>query len=522
MRVCLLNDTFPPVIDGVVTVVRNYAEIMTNSGHHALVATPKYPGADYSDYPYPVIPYHSFDISDIADGYRAGNPLAMKSVNQIIQFQPDILHVHCPAVSAIMGRILRNETNAPIIFTYHTKYDVDIAKAIKSERLQKDVIKAMITNISACDEVWTVSHGAGDSLKALGYEGEIRVVSNGVDFAKGRADAALVAETVKDFDLPEDVPMFLFVGRIMKYKGLPLILDAMRILSEQKQNYRMVLIGTGADAPELQQKVREYGIPLDIRQENGEISSEPGSVSAGKIIFTGAVYDRNILRAWNTRADAFIFPSTYDTNGLVVREAAACGLASVLISGSCAAEGITHAQDGWLVEESGESIAALLKEISQNPEHMHQTGQNAMDKIYISWEESIQAALDRYQKVLEMRHAGTLKPRRNGKSDKFLNITADTMKALYQVVRTPRTLHEGMMENFEELKQDFRERKAEFREGFEETWENGKQAIREKTEEFKEGFETTWENRKQAFRDKKEEFKEGFETTWEKMNGSKK
>ena len=37
--------------------------------------------------------------------------------------------------------------------------------------------------------------------------------------------------------------------------------------------------------------------------------------------------DREILRAWNTRADLFLFPSTFDTNGLVVREAAACGLA---------------------------------------------------------------------------------------------------------------------------------------------------------------------------------------------------
>ena len=161
MKVCLLNDSFPPIIDGVATTVTNYANIMTESGKaKVLVGTPRYPDADYSGYPYKVVPYQSFDTPDIADGYRAGNPLAIRSVNEMAEFAPDIIHVHCPAVSAIMGRILRNETNAPIIFTYHTKYDIDIARAIKSEHIQKEAVKAMITNISACDEVWTVSHGA--------------------------------------------------------------------------------------------------------------------------------------------------------------------------------------------------------------------------------------------------------------------------------------------------------------------------------------------------------------------------
>ena len=85
--------------------------------------------------------------------------------------------------------------------------------------------------------------------------------------------------------------------------------------------------------------------------------------SPGKCIFTGPVYDRDALRAWNTRADLFLFPSTFDTNGLVVREAAACGLASVLIEGSCAAEGITDGRNGFIIEETPEALAALLQKM---------------------------------------------------------------------------------------------------------------------------------------------------------------
>lgn len=58
------------------------------------------------------------------------------------------------------------------------------------------------------------------------------------------------------------------------------------------------------------------------------------------MLFLGPVYDRDVIRAWYCRSDLFLFPSEFDTNGLVVREAAACGLGSVLVEGSCAAEGI--------------------------------------------------------------------------------------------------------------------------------------------------------------------------------------
>ena len=51
------------------------------------------------------------------------------------------------------------------------------------------------------------------------------------------------------------------------------------------------------------------------------------------VFFTSPKYDRTVIRAWYCRADLFLFPSTFDTNGLVVREAAACELASVLVRG---------------------------------------------------------------------------------------------------------------------------------------------------------------------------------------------
>ncbi|MGX8698416.1 MAG: glycosyltransferase, partial [bacterium] len=411
MKVCLLNDSFPPVIDGVVNVMMNYADYLrADFGDEIAVGTPRYPGADYSAYPYKVIPYMSLDTAAQTSGYRTGNPFDGKSVSALAAFQPELIHAHCPASALVVARLLRAETGAPIVLTYHTKYEIDIARFVKSKLAAKEGVRAMVGNIEACDEVWTVSHGAGESLKALGYQGDYRVMNNGVDFPKGRVEEARVAELTAGYDLPPQVPLFLYVGRLMTYKGLPIILDALKRLDEAGQDFRMVFVGKGPDQGLLEEKVKELGLEQ-------------------KCFFTGPVYERETLRAWNTRADLFLFPSTFDTNGLVVREAAACGLASVLIAGSCAAEGITDGRNGYLVEENAESLAAKLLTLCPRLEEVHAAGERAMEEIYLSWRDCVAEARERYGEILEAKRAGTLPRRHLQLTDLLVDATAVGMSA---------------------------------------------------------------------------------------------
>ncbi|MBE5828391.1 MAG: glycosyltransferase family 4 protein [Butyrivibrio sp.] len=457
MNICLLNDSFPPVIDGVANVVMNYGNVLTGElGANVVVGTPRYPNAQYEGYPYRVIPYPSFDTTDFIKGYRTGNPLAIREIAQMAEGAPDIIHTHCPAASTIMARILRRETGAPIVFTYHTKFDVDIERAVGEGLLKKETIRVMVSNIEACDDVWVVSKGAGDNLRDLGYQGELRVMPNGVDFPKGRASLDMVKELEKAYDIPENVTVFLFVGRLMNYKGLPIIVDAIKELSKEGSDFCMVFVGGGADAEGLQGKIKEYGISLDVYGEDGALSHTDGHENmAGKVIFTGPEHDREKLRAWNTRADLFLFPSTYDTNGIVVREAAACGLASVLIKGSCAAEGITDGRNGYLIDENSASMAALLKRVNGNISGLRETGQHAMDEIYISWDKAVRLAYDRYKELYEMKASGELGIRKHQSFENLMNMAAMTLdgtqKAFFD---TPRTIYEGMRENFEDFRND--------------------------------------------------------------------
>ncbi len=387
-EICLLNDSFPPLVDGVANTVVNYASLLNDHGHPAFVVTPNNPDPDVNDaaFPFEVVRYPSIDTRSMV-GYPAGNPFHLPTINALTERNPSIIHCHCPFMSMLLARQIRETVDAPLILTYHTKFDVDIARAVKNEVLQAGAIGVVVDNVSAADELWVVSSGAGENIRALGYEGNYVVMQNGVDIPRAKASEAAVAAEVAGLDLPGDVPVFLFVGRMMWYKGVRIILDALRALAGAHLDFRMVFIGDGTDREDMEAYAKDLGI-------------------AEKCLFLGAIHERERLTCWYTRADLLLFPSTYDTNGLVVREAAACSCAAVLVRDSCAADGVTDGQNALLIEEDAASMAVCLARIIDHPEAMADLGENAARDLYVSWDEAVGQAYERYQVVLENYRAG--------------------------------------------------------------------------------------------------------------------
>ncbi len=433
LSVCLINDSFPPAIDGVANAVTNYAKIIAREYGYPTVVTPYYPNADDSVYDFPVIRYPSVDMTKLV-GYRAGMPFSPEITAKLEQSHFDVIHSHCPITSTMLARSVRERLDVPVVFTYHTKFDIDIANAIRSKILQEGAAKILVENISACDEVWTVSKGAGENLRKLGYHGDYLVMPNGVDFPQGRVPDRLVEEVTSGYDLPDGVPVFLFVGRMMWYKGIRISLDAMKQLDAQNTDFRMVFVGGGTDKEE----IVAYADHLGLRN---------------KVLFIDPIHDRDRIRAWYCRADLFLFPSTFDTNGLVVREAAACGLGSVLINGSCAAEEISDGVNGFLIEENADSMAACLRDLCTNRERMKQTGKNAQQDIYISWETAVKTAVERYGTVVENYRTGKY-PKHETPRDELLSGIGELMN----LIGTSDTRREAIREHLTDIMEGNRQK----------------------------------------------------------------
>lgn len=380
LTVGLFNDSFPPTIDGVANVVINYAKSIHNRLGYVIVATPHYPDV-VDQYPFEVIRYPSANVSKRI-GYRAGYPFSSKIVDMLMAKNIDIIHTHSPFSSAVLARVIRHYTGAPIVITYHTKFDIDINRRIAFNPLRKVSLKFLLSNINACDEVWAVSEGAGENLRKIGYKGDYLIMENGVDYQKGKSSDDDIDKLRMKLALPHQTITFLYVGRMMWYKGIKITLDALKIAKDQGTNFKMIFVGDGLDAEEIKTYTKELNLE-------------------SQCIFTGPIYDRDELKIYYSIADLFLFPSTFDTNGIVIREASACSCPSILINNSAAAEGIENDFTGILIEENKDSMAKEIIRACNDRERLKKIGENANEHIYISWDEAVEKAYQRYEFILE-------------------------------------------------------------------------------------------------------------------------
>ncbi len=430
-RICLINDSFPPVIDGVSNAVVNYARILSQNYCYTAVATPYYPNADDAGFTFPVIRYPSLNTSKQV-GYRAGMPFSSEALSDLEKCQFNLIHCHCPITSMMMARMLRERIDAPIVLTYHTKYDIDISKAIHGKVFQDEALLLLKRNIQSADEVWTVSEGAGENLRKIGYCGSYRVMTNGVDLPKGRVSDQEIHDATCEYDLPDNMPVFLFVGRMMWYKGIRIILDALKVCKDAGMLFRMVFIGGGSDRDSIQKYTEELNL--------GDC-----------VLFINPISDRELIRAWYSRSDLFLFPSTFDTNGLVVREAAACSLASVLVKGSCAAEGVENGLSGFLIEENAASMAAMLQSIQSNPLKMKEVGRGAQERLYISWDDAVKNAYERYGEVIDNYRSGN-HSHKDQVSDELFKRVSDALSFTSERKKEKESLISAIQENRERMK----------------------------------------------------------------------
>lgn len=380
LKVAIGTEAFPPTIDGISTVAKCYADVINEKLGEAVIVTPKNPNQEDYKYPYEIYRYTS--LFTFGEGYPVGWPFKKQLALDVIDKNFDILHSHCPIATSYFFRRINRIKRIPMVLTYHTKYEYDFEARIPSLAVKHRAYGFLLNNIKSADEVWVTSKGTAESLRKVGYQGDYIVMPNGCDLPKVRITDDERAMIRRKHSIPEGIPVLIFVGRMMWYKNIQIILEACKILKERGRDFRLLMLGIGPD----EGAIKKYTAKLNLND---------------KVIYTGQLLDRSELQIYYSTADLLVFPSMFDTNGLVVREAAASSTPSLLVEGSCAAEGITDCETGFLCLETAHSVATSIDKIIDNKDLLNRVGKNAQDDIYISWDDSIKNAYDRYQVVID-------------------------------------------------------------------------------------------------------------------------
>ncbi len=137
-----------------------------------------------------------------------------------------------------------------------------------------------------------------------------------------------VRESVRrEYGIPPESLLGIFVGRLISAKGLDTLLEATRLLPSE-QRAHLLLVGDGPQRPRLERMARDHDLPVKFAgfRQNDELPS---------------LY---------AAADFFVLPSRDEPWGVVVNEAMAAGL-PVLLSDQVGAahDLIESGRNGWMV-----------------------------------------------------------------------------------------------------------------------------------------------------------------------------
>ncbi len=384
MIVGLCTGSFPPITDGVTQVVCNYATWLNRKNDSAYVITPHVPGASY-DYPYDVLTYQSYSVPTRKD-YRMGMPSLDRAFYHRAKSIPfDVIHAHAPFSSGQIGLKLARRLNIPLIATFHSKFRDDFKEAVKSDFLANLMLKKVIHFFNQADDVWTVSESAIKTLREYGYQGDVHVMGNACDIEPGLRTKDSDAIINKKFNIEDNIPVFMFVGQHVWQKNIKMIIEGLRMLHEDDAKFHMFFVGDGSKRKEAMAICHRYGL-------------------SQKVTFTGNIQEREILRSLYLRSSAVILPSLYDMSSLVIKEASAMHKPTVLVRGSTTAEGVQDKYNGFLVENSAQSLAATLQRAIIDPLLCRETGENAYKTLYRSWKDTVSLAKERYSTIIDRYH----------------------------------------------------------------------------------------------------------------------
>ena len=376
------NDSYFPIMDGVGMTAHSYAYWLNEKHGKSMMIAPKV--KDYKDtVDYKVYRFKSVLLPGM-NPYRIGLPLIdVRFKKKIKKIRFDLVHAHCPFISGQVAAKIATKLKVPLVATFHTKYRDDFKKVVNNDLFVDFLVKMTLDFYNSADLVWVPNQATGQTLREYGFNGSYEVMPNGTDMLIPD-NAHLLKYCKKGIELIDAGPdefVMLFVGQHRWEKNVRLILDAMKTLKESGAVFKMVFVGEGYAAKEMMKLASQYKI-------------------GDEVVFLGVITDRLVLQNVYAASDLLVFPSVYDNSPLVLQEAAAFDVPSVVVRNSSSSEGMIDGINGFLVENDTASLASKLREVMMHTDVLKKAGEGARKTIYHPWETIVEDVYHRYVELI--------------------------------------------------------------------------------------------------------------------------
>ncbi|HUL39351.1 MAG TPA: glycosyltransferase [Methanomassiliicoccales archaeon] len=284
-------------------------------------------------------------------GYRV--PLFPSNKSELVdRLRIDVIHNHGLAFMALRSMFAGRTLEKPVVTTWHTNVNEALGYYNFSGLPDEVVLRLMWVYLRSLLRRSEAVIAPTEAIKAdlLRYVPSIRrieVIPTGVDLVRFRP--GLDAGAILDRYGLRGKKVILHLGRIAMEKNMDLAFRGFARFVRNDPELRLVVAGEGPAKAHHIRQVQDLGI-------------------SDKVVFTGFVPDEE-LPLFYSACDVFTITSKFETQGLVVLEAMACGKPVVGINYRAVAELVQDGVNGYLFDDDEDSwCRGIRRGLAATPE----------------------------------------------------------------------------------------------------------------------------------------------------------
>ncbi len=339
MRVLFISDVYFPRVNGVSTSIRTFRQDLSAQGVRTLLVAPHYAGADATAEGAPVLRIAASGVPGDPEDRRMAWGALKDGLARLPRGEFDLVHIHTPFIAHYAGVRFARANNIPCVATYHTFFEEYLHHylPVVPRPLGRFIAKAFTR--SQCAQVQALiapSEPMRAVLDEYGVRTPIHVLPTGLaadrfhpgDGAAFRARARIAP----------DRKLMTYIGRVAHEKNIGFLVQVLKRVLTQVPQALLVIAGEGPAREALRAQVTALGLEASVH-------------------FAGYLARDTELLDCYAAADAFVFASRTETQGLVLLEAMAQG-AAVVSTAELGTRSILVPDSGALVVPEDEAAFA--------------------------------------------------------------------------------------------------------------------------------------------------------------------
>lgn len=371
-----MTNNYFPYIGGVPISIDRLAHGLIDQGNEVAIFAPSYQGHQETEYPEENLTVYRYRSTErgpahcyISDGVVIGHAFDRRIQNWLLEFNPDIIHVHHPFLIGSTALHLGKKYQIPVCMTYHTRFEQylhyfkpvsaleEVSEHAQSEMwrsmqngamrlLRKKALPYYIRSFAnRCDLVFAPTDSMKEQLTGMGITSPVRILPTGVNssFFSDKRNGPLREQYIQGRNY-----LFCTVSRMAEEKNLLFLLRGLSALKEQiGDSFRCLMIGDGPQKKELEEYARRYGVKEQT-------------------VFLGAVSNEQIADYY-AACDLFVFSSQTETQGIVLLEAMAAGLPVVALQATGSSDVVKDGYNGFLTQADETVWARAIQKALRSP-----------------------------------------------------------------------------------------------------------------------------------------------------------